>query len=57
MVEFVTANWEGIVAVAAAVLAVAAAVVKLTPSKKDDEVVDKIEDVVGPFLNKDKAAK
>jgi hypothetical protein len=57
MVEFVTANWEGIVAVVAAVLAVAAAVVKLTPSKKDDEVVDKIEDVVGPFLNKDKAAK
>ena len=42
MLEFVVQNWEGIMAVTASVLSLAAVVVKLTPSKKDDEVLAKI---------------
>ncbi|MGZ2448523.1 type IV secretory pathway component VirB8 [Rhizobium ruizarguesonis] len=42
-INFVTNNWAAIIAVAAAVLVVADKVVALTPSKKDDEFVAKVE--------------
>lgn len=40
--EFIVSNWEGIMAIIASVLSIAAVVVKMTPSTKDDEVLEKI---------------
>ncbi|WP_027684342.1 hypothetical protein [Rhizobium leguminosarum] len=41
--NFVSTNWAAIVAVAVAVLYAAEKLVALTPSKKDDEFVAKVE--------------
>lgn len=57
MLEFVVANWEGIMAVTASILSLAAVVVKLTPTKTDDEVLAKISmifDVIKDIKVKDK---
>lgn len=57
MLEFVVANWEGIMAVAASILSLAAVVVKLTPTKTDDEVLAKISlifEVIKDIKAKDK---
>ena len=58
MIEYVTNNWEGIVAVLAGLHAVAVAVVNLTPTPKDDEYLAKaygyIEVLAGLFTTKAK---
>jgi hypothetical protein len=57
MLEFVVQNWEGIMAVTASILSLAAVVVKLTPSTKDDEVLAKISlifEVIKDIKAKDK---
>lgn len=40
--EWITANWVNITAVIGGVVTLASLIVKLTPSKSDDEVLDKI---------------
>lgn len=40
--EFIVANWEGIMAIIASILSIAAVIVKMTPTKKDDEILEKI---------------
>lgn len=46
MFDFITANWEGIVAVVAAVVAAVNSVVILTPTTKDDEIVAKVVQIL-----------
>ena len=46
MIDFVVSNWEGVMAVLLAVHALAIAVVNLTPTPKDDEVVARIYRVI-----------
>lgn len=46
IIAFVTANWEAITAVAAAAHVLAVAIVNLTPTPKDDEIVGKVYQVV-----------
>lgn len=61
MVEYLTTNWEGILAVLAGLHALAIAVVNLTPTPKDDEILSKIygvvEVVAGLFTAKAKETK
>ena len=52
MIEYVTNHYGDICAAVAAALLLAHAVVKFTPSKKDDEIVDKIDSVLSGFLQK-----
>ena len=40
--EWIQANWVNVVAIYGALVAVATAVVKLTPSTKDDEFLGKV---------------
>ena len=42
VITFVTENWEAITAVAVGVHAAAVAIVNLTPTPKDDEIVGKV---------------
>jgi hypothetical protein len=44
--EWVIANWDGILFAVTAVIAAASAVANITPTKKDDKVVGKIAKVV-----------
>lgn len=57
--EFVTENWGGILAALAAAHALAVAIVNLTPTPKDDEVLAKVYRVVeiaaGLFTTKAKS--
>lgn len=46
MVETILENWDGIVAVIVAAHALALAIVNLTPTPKDDEIVGKVYKVV-----------
>lgn len=46
MIEFLTSNVEGILAVLVALHALALAIVNLTPTPKDDEVVAKVYSVI-----------
>lgn len=46
MLDFLTANWAGIVAVVTAILFAADKLVKLTPSTTDDEFVAKVENAL-----------
>jgi hypothetical protein len=56
VIEFVTANWDGILAVIAGVHVLALAIVNLTPTPKDNEIVAKaykvVEVVAGLFSAK-----
>ena len=52
MIEWLTTNWEGCVAIFAAVLALANTVVKLTPTKTDDEFVAKVTEVFESLTKK-----
>jgi hypothetical protein len=54
MLDWITAHWADIMATVSAVLLLGHAVVKLTPSTKDDELVAKIEGVLKSILG-DKA--
>lgn len=60
MVEFITENWESILALLAALHALAVAIVNLTPTPKDDEVLAKVYRVVevlaGLFTKRTKGA-
>ena len=40
--NWITANWEGVVAAVGAVVIAARLIVKLTPTPKDDSVLEKI---------------
>lgn len=46
MIDTILNNWEGILAVIAGAHALAVAVVNLTPTPKDDEIVGKVYKVV-----------
>jgi hypothetical protein len=46
MIDWITSNWTGICATIAATVALAHAVVLLTPTKKDDEILAKIDGVL-----------
>jgi len=56
--EFITANWEGFLALAAALHGLALAVVNLTPTPKDNAMLSKVygyvEKVAGIFTSKAK---
>jgi hypothetical protein len=54
VISVIADNWEYIVAALFGLLAVAKLVTKFTKTKKDDEVVEQIEDVVEDVLKKDK---
>lgn len=58
MVEFITENWEAVLALLVALHALAVAIVNLTPTPKDDEVLAKVYRVVevlaGLFTKKTK---
>jgi hypothetical protein len=49
MIEWIVTNWAGILAVLAAAHALALAVVNLTPTPKDNELVSKAYRVVEMF--------
>lgn len=59
MINWVTANWDGILAVVSAVHVLALAIVNLTPTPKDDAFVAKVytavEKVAGIFTAKVKS--
>lgn len=60
MLEYIKTNWQDILAIIGGVVSVASVVVKLTPTQKDDTVLDKIISVLVYFsiYNKDgKASK
>lgn len=44
--NWIITNWAAVVAIVTGILAVAAAIVKLTPTTKDDIVLAKVESVV-----------
>ena len=48
--EWLGSNWPLLAALAAALVAVAKIAVKFTASPKDDEVVEKVAEVVEPLL-------
>lgn len=52
MIDFLTNHWDAIAATLAAVILLADKVTKLTSTTRDDEIVAKIEDVVGKLLPK-----
>lgn len=52
MIEWLTANWEGIVLVIGAVIGVGVAIAKLTPNTTDDAVVGKIKSVFDSIFTK-----
>lgn len=59
IINYVTTNWDGILAVVAGVHVLAVAIVNLTPTPKDDEIISKvysiIEKLAGLFTAKAKA--
>jgi N12 class adenine-specific DNA methylase len=50
LVKYIQANWVDIANIIAYVIAGASVVVKLTPSKIDDGVMDKIVAFVGKYI-------
>lgn len=52
MIEWITANWEGIVVAVGAVIALAVAIAKLTPNTTDDAVVGKIQSIFNSIFTK-----
>ena len=61
MIEYLTTNWDNILAVVAGVHALAVAIVNLTPTPKDDEYLAKVygyvEILAGLFTSKAKETK
>lgn len=57
--EFLTENWSGVLTALAAAHALAVAIVNLTPTPKDDEILEKVYRVVeiaaGLFTSKAKS--
>lgn len=45
MIEWITTNWDVLLGLVAALIGLATIIVKLTPSTKDDVVVDKVKGV------------
>ena len=52
MIEWMTANWEGLLLAMGAFLGAAAAIAKLTSTKKDDAVVEKVQQVFDSLTKK-----
>lgn len=52
MIEFITQNWEGIVAAIGALIALGVAIAKLTPTTKDDTVLGKIKEIFDKLFTK-----
>jgi hypothetical protein len=46
MVEYITENWSGIIAIATAAVTLASAIAALTPTPKDDGIVKVLYKVV-----------
>lgn len=44
--EFIITNWKDILLVATSIVTAASIIVKMTPSKKDDEVVGTIRKII-----------
>lgn len=57
IVTFLTENWDGIVAVLVAVHGLALAIVNLTPTPADDEVLGKIYKVIEALAGISNTAK
>ena len=60
MVEYIKTNWQDILAIIGGVVTIASVIVKLTPTQKDDTILDKVISVLVYFslYNKDgKASK
>lgn len=47
--EYITENYEGILAIIGAVVTLASTIVALTPSTRDDEIVGKIIEFISRF--------
>ena len=52
MIEWLTANWEAIILAFGALLGAAVAIAKLTPTKKDDVIVEKAQQVFDTLTKK-----
>jgi hypothetical protein len=52
MIEWMTANWEAVVLAIGALLGAAVAIAKLTPTKKDDVIVEKAQQVFDSLTKK-----
>jgi hypothetical protein len=52
MIEHVTTNWELYVAAVGALIGLAVAIAKLTPTKKDDEIVGRVKDTFDSLTKK-----
>jgi hypothetical protein len=49
MIEWITANWDNILAAYGGLVLVATAIVKITPTTKDNAILDKILGVLDYF--------
>lgn len=52
MIEHITANWELYVGALGALIGLAVAIAKLTPNKKDDEIIGKVKTTFDNFTKK-----
>lgn len=52
MIEWITANWEGVLLACGALIGLFVAIAKLTPTKKDDVVAEKAQQVFNSLTNK-----
>ena len=58
MIEYITQNWDGILAVITGIVTVASAVAALTPTPKDDGIVKLLRKLIDAFaLNVGNAKK
>lgn len=49
MIEFITSRWEDILAIYGGLVAICTTLVKITPSTKDDSVVDRVIKILDLF--------
>jgi hypothetical protein len=57
IVEFIKANWMDIVFAYTSLVTIASIVVKFTPTKKDNEILEKITSFVGKWIALNKVDK
>ena len=49
MIDWIVNNWSSIASIFGSVVAIASVIVKLTPSDKDDKVLNKILEIIAKF--------
>ena len=49
MIDWIINNWSSITSMFGSVVAIASVIVKLTPSDKDDKVLNKILEIIAKF--------